>query len=402
MRGAFGLRHWLLLALTLFLAWVVQRQVGWVPLLFAAVLLAWPMRGRADGRAVLAVLGLLLATWILLQLKWVVYPLVGGILLAAWLDPWVTRLSRRMPRAMAASIALLPIGVVLALVVLVLVPTVANEVQVLISKLPDAIRLVRDWLTPMVARLSPNGADPNFGLPGLLAQAPEEILARLEKLLHPALEGAAGLGRGVGRAAQLLGALLLTPILGQYLLVEWPRIVREVDELMPERWRPRSRRVGAVSISVLRTYLRGQLLVAGIEAVLYAIGFALGGVPEAIALGILAGFFSLVPVLGFWITALVAVLSALIAPSPLGALLGVTIVLTVVQVLENQLLVPKIQGSGLGLHPLAVLLGVIGLGVLFGVLGALFAVPLLGIIAALWPEIRASYTASRFFRGEEA
>ena len=153
-----------------------------------------------------------------------------------------------------------------------------------------------------------------------------------------------------------------------------------------------------MSARVLRTYLRGQLLVAAIEAVLYTIGFAIGGVSEAIALGILAGFFSLVPVLGFWITALVALLSGLISDDPAHAVIAVAVVLAAIQLIENQLLVPKVQGTGLGLHPLAVLLGVLGLGVLFGVAGALFAVPVVGVAAALWPDLRRAYVQSRFFR----
>lgn len=397
MRAPYRLHHWLLFALTLFLTWVFHRVLGWSPVLFGALCLAWPIRMRPEGRAILGLLVLFLAAWILLQLKWVVYPLVGGLLLATWLEPWVSRLARRMPRGAAAACALLPLGLALVLVVLVLVPTVANQVQTLVSKLPEALRTLRAWSDPWLARFARGEGD--SGLPGILSQGPEEILSRIEKLFRPALEGAAGIGKGLGRAAQLLGALFLMPIFAQYLLVDWPRLLRGTEQLIPQRWVPAIREVAQVSARVLRTYLRGQLLVAAIEAVLYAVGFAIGGVSEAIALGILAGFFSLVPVLGFWITALVAVLSALISPEPAHALLAVAIVLGAVQVIENQLLVPKVQGTGLGLHPLAVLLGVLGLGVLFGVAGALFAVPIIGIFAALWPEIRRAYVQSGFYRG---
>lgn len=396
---AFSLRGLLLLALTTFLAWVFHRSLGWVPLLLAAAFLAWPARGRAEGRAFLAVLGLFLATWILLQLRWIVYPLVGGLLLAVLLEPWVGTLSRRLPRGAAAALALLPLGAVLVVVILVLVPTVINEVQILVSKVPDAIRTLRQLLEPLLVRISPRGPDAPPVWPEFLSEAPQELLSRLEKLLQPAMESAAGLSKGLGRAAQLVGALFLIPVIGYYLLVDWSRFRSGAESLLPPRWLPRARHVGSVSAVVFRTYLRGQLLVAAIEAALYAVGFGLAGVPEAVALGVLAGFFSLIPVLGFGITALVAVLSALIAPDPLRALLGAGIVLAAVQMLEGQLLVPRIQGQGLGLHPLAVLVGVLGLGVLFGVMGALFAVPVLGVFAALWPELRDGYHRSRFFRG---
>jgi len=207
------------------------------------------------------------------------------------------------------------------------------------------------------------------------------------------------IGRGIGQAARILGAALLAPLIAFYFLVDWSGLQQNAQNWTPPRFRPAMARFGAASQYVLGRYLRGQFVVAGIEAVLFAIGFTMAGLDGALALGLLGGIFSLLPVVGFWITILMALLASLIAPDPVGSLTITAIVLTVIQIIEGQVLVPRVQGAGLGLHPLVVLLGVLAFGILFGVPGALLAAPILGIVRMLGADLRAAYEQSWFHRG---
>lgn len=397
-----SLDRWLLIGLLALLAWAFHRQLGVVPIYIVAVSLAWPMRFLPEGKAALWTLGILGATWILHELRWVVYPLLGGILLTVWLEPSVEAWRRkRVPRPVAAALALLPLGLAGILAALVLVPTVAHEIEILIEKAPAALAVIRGWATPLLERVDPNLLDPAAPASGVLSEIPRQVLSYLEKVFKPALAGAADLGRGLGKAAQVAGAVFLAPLLAYYLLLDWPSIRSAGAALVPLRHQPGVERYGRECERVFRTYMRGQILLAGIEAVLYSVGFLFAGLDAAIAVGILAGFFSLVPVVGFWITLLVAALSALIGSDPMGGLVGVAIVIGVVQAIEGQLLVPRIQGSGLGLHSMVVLLGVLALGVLFGVPGALLAVPVLAMLKLVWTDVRAVYRRSRFYRGDD-
>lgn len=376
------------------------RLLGLGALFLVAIFLVWPIRARFEGRMILGALVLSASLWILHELRWIVYPLVLGALLAVTCEPMVGTLTRRkLSRAVAAGLAIAPLALLLVVTLLVLVPTVAREVALLVDRVPDAVESLRRTLDPLLERFAPNLADPNAETPGWVKTAPQTILGYLEKILRPAMAGAADLGRGLGRFAQVLSALCLAPLIAYYLLVDWPGLTAGVKGAIPPRYRARAADLGGLTSRVFRSYLRGQAIVAAIEIVLYAIGFSLSGLPEAISLGILAGIFSLLPVVGFWITVLTAVLSALISGDPAAALGKVAIVLFVVQVLEGQILVPRIQGQGLGLHPLVVLLGVLGFGVLFGVVGALLAVPILGVLAALTGEFRTWYLGTRFFQG---
>ena len=117
------------------------------------------------------------------------------------------------------------------------------------------------------------------------------------------------------------------------------------------------------------------------------------------ALGVIAGLLSLVPMLGFWLTILLVVLNAVTGPAPGATLLKAGVGILIINLIEGQILVPRIQGSGLGLHPLAVLFGVLLFGTIFGFTGVLLAIPAMGVIRAAVPRIEEAWVRSRVYRG---
>ncbi len=379
----------LLLTLTLY------PLVGPLPFFLAACILWVPLRRTDEGHAVLGVLLLLTTFWILHQLRWIVYPLVAGMLIAYWLDPLVDRFENwKIPRAAGAAVSLLPIGLFIALVIVVLVPTLVGQFEEIAEKIPGAVDSIQRSLRPHVERLTLFGTNAE-GTPAWL----ERLLGHVESILEAAVTGVTGLSRGVTRAIQWLGMIFLTPVLAYYLLVDWDRIRNGIVGLVPPRHRATTEKVNDDIQDILPRYLRGQFIVAGIQTVLFSVGFLLAGLPEALALGFLAGIFSLIPVLGLWLTVIVVGLSAAITPDPLISLAKVGGVLLVVQFLEGQVLVPRIQGTGLGLHPFLVLLAVLASGLLMGFVGVILAVPLLAVAAASWPRIRQAYVESSLYQG---
>ena len=217
-----------------------------------------------------------------------------------------------------------------------------------------------------------------------------QLTQHAEQILHAAGGGLLGVSRGLGKVLPWFGVLLLTPVTAFYLLLDWPVFGRELLFWLPTRREALMRRLSTEIQSALRVYVRGQALVAGLEMVLFSIAFSVAGLPNPVALGVLGGILSLVPIVGFWITALMVALSALTGPGPWGVLLKAAIGLFGINLLEGQVLVPRVQGKGLGLHPLAVLLGVLTFGILFGLPGMLLAVPCMGVFRALLPELRAA------------
>ncbi|MBM3316987.1 MAG: AI-2E family transporter, partial [Candidatus Eisenbacteria bacterium] len=98
----------------------------------------------------------------------------------------------------------------------------------------------------------------------------------------------------------------------------------------------------------------------------------------------LAGVLNLVPVLGFWVSAVLATLVALFTPAPLQMLLKVWLVLLAEQLLEQHVLGPRIVGHQLGVKPVVLLLAMLALSAVFGVIGFLIAAPVIGLARGLW------------------
>jgi predicted PurR-regulated permease PerM len=416
------------------LGWAVLRSLGPMAIAIGAWFLAAALpraRERRDVRSLLILLGTL---WIVHAARWVVYPLLAGILAALLLAPVVAWLeSKRVRRPLAAVLVLLPIGLLVALALSILVPAITRQAQLILQKLPDAyaylaehgrglLRLVGQETVPAPVSVSAPVPFPavtdslaltvrnSTGAPAAVVPLTEAVglaggdwLGRLtahaESLLRAAFGGVSGIGKGLGRAAQYLGLFFLTPVVAYHLLVGREQFRAAALRWMPARWHEHALRVTGDIASSLQVYLRGQFLVAGLEAVLFSIVFAVAGLPQPVALGVIAGLLSLVPMLGFWLTILLVVLNAVTGPAPGATLLKAGVGILIINLIEGQILVPRIQGSGLGLHPLAVLFGVLLFGTIFGFTGVLLAIPAMGVIRAAVPRIEEAWVRSRVYRG---
>lgn len=172
--------------------------------------------------------------------------------------------------------------------------------------------------------------------------------------------------------------LFLVLIIALYLLLDARRIRTSGLRILPARQREQLESVEAEVVRVFGAYVRGQLILAVIVGVAATIVLLLLGVPYALVLGIIAGMAELIPMLGPILGAVPAVLVALFQPFPL--VLWVVLAFIVIQQLESNLLVPRISGHAVGLHPLAAMLVLLVGFEVAGVVGALFAVPLAGIV----------------------
>ena len=137
----------------------------------------------------------------------------------------------------------------------------------------------------------------------------------------------------------------------------------------------------------LGAWVRGQIVVCTIVGLLFAVGLAVIGVPFALLLGFVAFVGEFVPLVGPFISSIPAIAVALVAGGVPEGVITAIFCLAVEQ-LEGDLIVPRVMGSATSIHPVAVLLAILGGAQLGGVTGALLAVPVAGSIAVLVDEIR--------------
>jgi predicted PurR-regulated permease PerM len=186
-------------------------------------------------------------------------------------------------------------------------------------------------------------------------------------------------------ALRVAGGLLdvvFVLVLGIYLLASGPATRRWLLEIVPADRRRDAERVETEARRVFGSYVRGQLLLGLIVGGISAIAYAALGVPYAVFLGVLAGILELVPIVGPIVAGAGAAAVALTQPFPL--VLWVIVAAIAIQQVENHLLVPRISGAAVGLHPLAALIVVLAGVELAGLAGAVFAVPVTGLAWSLW------------------
>ena len=209
-------------------------------------------------------------------------------------------------------------------------------------------------------------------------QVPDELRVQVGAALGTV--GGAMAGQAVTMVVGLVSGivdLFLVLIIALYLLLDTRRIRSSALRIVPKRQREQVEKFEVEVVRVFGAYVRGQLILAVIVGAAATVVLLLLGVPYAFVLGIFAGIAELIPMLGPIIGAVPAVIVAIFQPFPLVA--WVVLAFIAIQQVESNLLLPRISGHAVGLHPLAAMLVLLAGFEVAGVVGALFAVPLAGI-----------------------
>jgi predicted PurR-regulated permease PerM len=199
----------------------------------------------------------------------------------------------------------------------------------------------------------------------------------------------------LGPVGQAFGFVLgfgFVPIYVYYFLADQETISNHWHEYVPLRRSPLRDEVVSVLAEIngsLVSYFRGQIIVAGCNGVLTFIGLWIIGIPYSLVLGIITGALSIVPFLGIIASIIPALLLGFLSANgnPTWQWLTPLLVLgvfTLVQMSESMLITPRVQSHSTGLHPLAIILGILFWSLLLpGLLGPIVAVPLTCAVVVL-------------------
>jgi predicted PurR-regulated permease PerM len=341
----------------------------------------------------LVLVGFAVAGVLIYLLAPILTPFMIGAVLAYIGDPLVDRLERmRLSRTLAVVLVFCLLTLAVFALALVVVPLLAEQVGVLVRRLPDYLDRIQTNILPWI--------ETRFGL--TLPKLDSASLAEYARQYWPEAGGllAATLG-GVSRTGLTLiawiGNLLLVPVATFYLLRDWDLLVARVHELVPRRAEAVVAGLAQAADQVLGAFFRGQLLVMLALGLVYSTGLALVGLELALLIGLLAGLVSFVPYLGFAVGIVAAGVAAAMQFGEWLPLLGVLAVFTVGQLLEGFVLTPWLLGDRIGLHPLAVIFAVLAGGQLFGFVGVLIALPVAAVIMVLLRYAHERYLASDLY-----
>ncbi len=329
-------------------------------------------------------------------------PFVVGFIIAYLFNPLVTRLDQKgISRTLGASLIFTAGGLVLVLVLIALVPVLIDQIGRLVRVFPEFIEVLQTRVIPWFNENL--GVALNLGYVRDLFAAPGAAAGKA------AAEGAGVVAQGVGvvvgsGAAMMLSLMnfLLIPVVGFYLLRDWPLVVDQIERLLPRTWSTTVVRLARESDCMLGNFLRGQLAVMLANGATYSIGLTAIGLKTGIAIGMFAGLVSFVPYLGTIIGILLALLAMYIQSDGMWPLLLVLAVFAIGQMLETVAWQPRFVGNEIGMHPVAVIFAVLAGGQLFGFFGILLALPVSAVLIVLGQHALETYQCSRYYRGPMA
>lgn len=321
-------------------------------------------------RLILIGVGIYLLSFVV-QATWsVLLPLVLALLLSSVLAPlaeWLV--AHGAGRTLAAAAVIVTFLLTLLGVTAVLTRSIVGQVSEVADEATNGLDRVRDYVTGPPLELSETQVD----------NAIDAISSRLQEA---ASSIAAGVFSGVSAVGSVLVTALLVLLLSFFFIKDGPRFLPWLNGLAGERAGRHLSEVFTRWWVVLGSYVRTQLIVSFVDAVLIGVGLVVLGVPLAAALTTLTFVGGFVPIVGAFVAGGVAVLVALVTEGTTTALLLLAIVVLVQQI-EGNVLSPWLQGRSLQLHAGIVLLAVTGGSTRYGLIGAFLAVPVVACVIVL-------------------
>lgn len=329
---------------------------------------------------------------VLWQLGQVVLPFIVGGAIAYFLDPVADRLETMgLSRVMATVVIFIVVILVVVLAGLLVIPTLIQQATGLVQAAPGLAEQLWTFLTQRF----PSVMDENSTLRTSLTALGETIEARGAELLQRVLTSAAGV-------VNLLVFLVVVPVVAFYMLLDWDRMVARVDELLPRDHRPVIRQLANQIDRTLASFVRGQGTVCLILGTFYAVALMIIGLQFGLVVGLVAGLLTFIPYVGALVGGVLSIGLALFQFwGEWWYIIAVAAVFQVGQLVEGNILTPKLVGSSVGLHPVWLIFALSAFGSLFGFVGMLVAVPVAAVIGVLVRYGIEQYQEGRLFQGVE-
>lgn len=336
-------------------------------------------RWGASTKRTVVVAVLVLLALVLYRFRDVIPPLALAFLIAFILNPVVNLLVRRLRVSRTLATILVFVGLILVGLGVMVAPVTA------VRPIQRAVRAVEIDGSRVIADVGEFFSQPiEIGEYAFdLGPVYQELSSMLTSFVGSVAEGTLDVVFGIASGAFWLVFILIAAI---YLVKDADHWIRQLDSLTPPGYRDDFVRLRLQITDVWNAFLRGQLLLGLAMVVITTVVCTAVGLPYALVMGLIAGVMEFIPTLGPILALIPAVLVAFIQGSnflPLSNLWFAVVVLVlylVIQQIEGNLLLPRILGHSVNLHPLVVLTGVIVGASLAGILGMWLAAPMIATL----------------------
>lgn len=301
----------------------------------------------------------------------VILAVVAATFLAAVLwrpSNWLR--NRGLPPALASLMALSGAVAVFVVVVVLIIPPVVDSFDTLGANVEELVATGREWL-----------------MTGPLGLTEAEIDAYIDGITQWLQDvGEASLLGGATAVLEVITGTLLAVIVTFFLLKDGRRLLDALETRLPEPRAAKAESAFVVGRTALAHYMGGIAVVGLFDATLIAIALWLVDAPLVLPLAVIVFFGAFIPLVGAFVSGLLAVAVALVNGGLTDGLIILAVVVGVQQ-FEGDVIMPLVFGQTLRLHPLVILLGVAAGGIAFGLFGAFLAVPLIAVAVAIHEAI---------------
>src|SRR5215212_7494355 len=290
----------------------------------------------------------------------------------------------RLPRVVAVSLVYLAIVALVVIVALSLVPVIQPQLVGVDSTLPSAVNEISKSVNDVESELR------RLGYRGDLGQIvqPDALLQQATALGNTLIQQSLGIASGI---AALLINLILVIILSFYMALDGPRLAARLVELLPVSWRDDTERFYAIVNSTFGGFLRAQLIQGLIYGVATAIVMTALGLDYVALASVIAAIIVLVPIIG-GILGIIPPLLIVLVQRP-DQFFWMLIILAIVQQVLFNMIMPRLMGRIVGLHPLLVFAAILVGATVAGGWGILFGIPIAGVVASVLQFIYGRATA---------
>ena len=326
--------------------------------------------------------------------KAVLLPFVLGMAIAYLLNPIVNALGRaKISRRPAALFILVIFFTVVALAFTLIAPVLYRQGIQFAEDVPgyvdSLLTLVDPYSKQILALLGEeNGTD----LKALAASHAGTAADIIKHLVN-------GVAAGSQALFDLVSVFVLTPIVAYFTMKEWVHITNWVEDLLPRENKKTILDLLKQIDQKLSGFVRGQISVAVILAIVYAVALSVAGLKYGFLIGLVSGLLSIIPMVGSAIGLVVSVTVAWFQAYDLIYVAIIGGIFLAGQIIEGNILSPKIVGKSVGMHPLWVFFALLAGGSLFGILGMLLAVPVAAVAGVLLAFAITQYKGSPYYTG---
>lgn len=314
------------------------------------------------------------------------FPFAVGAVLAYALSPVVDRLERYLPprgerregvrRGFAVLLIYVAVFGSAGAIGVLLAPTAFDQVNHFIDELPSFIErsrvLITDWIEDMRGRMHPEIREQ-------IERSTSDIAGVVSDAAVAALQRSVGVVTG---SLSMLFGFAIVPFWMFYAMRDRHTLERSILRATPPALREDVRNVATMADYLVSRYIRGQLFLGLVVGVVVGVGLTLMDIELSLGLGLWAGITELIPIIGPWLGAAAGLI--IVAATDPGMLIWVGLLYLAVQQLENNLLVPRIQGHAVDLHPGAVIVLLAVAGAVWGLIGMLVVIPVTAILREMF------------------